>query len=249
MNRLLATLITLSLATSACITTFPPRPDLAWDESPEVAVIKAYSVGGYEIHTYYYENYIPEVRMLGDGRIIWVEHHGSRRRVLEGQLTHTEMLSILKRFYTAGFFDWKYYYHPEGVSDSFHANTRTLEVNLLSSSKSVSDLFESAPADYNSLWEFVTSGTGVEGVPYQPTTGYLQAKLFEESYSGPAFVWPDEEAGFSLANVMSGRYVDGVALAHAWQILSEDQVALVISNNKVYNIALRILGLSYLPPP
>lgn len=236
----------LTLAALACVTVLPPRPALEWDEAPETVVIEAYVVGGM-VPTNYHQNYIPEVRVFGDGRIVWVEWNNAQRTVLEGRLTKDELQAVLEEFSSAGFFGWRDFYEPN--STIYDAPTSTLRVNLLSTSKSVSEYVEGAPAQYDVLWARVASGAGATGTPFMPENGYLLATPLNGNNAQATHTWPDAAAGVTLAEVTAGQYVQGEALASAWRIINENQYAVVESDGAQYFISLQIPGISYQTPP
>lgn len=246
MNRLLTLLLTLSLAALACVTVLPPRPVLGWDTSSETVVIEAYVVGGM-VPMNYYQNYIPEVRVFGDGRVVWVEWQDARRTVLEGRLTQNELRTVLEEFSSAGFFGWENFYEPDGVI--YDAPTSTLHVNLLSINKSVSEYVEGAPAQYDVLWARVAHGAGATGAEFMPQNGYLLATLINGTNLLITHTWPDEAAGLVLSEVTAGQYVQGEALASAWRIINENQYAVIESDGALYSISLQIPGISYQTPP
>lgn len=245
MNRPLTLLVTLSLAALACVTVLPPRPVLEWNTSSETVVIEAYVVGGM-VPMNYHQNYIPEVRVFGDGRVVWVEWQDARRTVLEGRLTQNELRTVLEEFSSAGFFGWENFYEPESMI--YDAPTATLRVNLLSISKSVSEYVEGAPANYDVLWARVASGAGAVGTPFEPESGYLLAWPLNSTNMLITHTWPDE-AGLTLSEVTAGRYVQGEALAAAWRIINENQYAVIESDGAFYSISLQIPGISYQTPP
>jgi hypothetical protein len=246
MQRPLFFLLSLSLAALACVTMLPPRPALEWDTSPDAVVIEAYVVGGM-VPMNYHQNYIPEVRVFGDGRIVWVEWQSGSRTVLEGQLTEAELRAVLEKFSSAGFFGWENFYEPDGVI--YDAPTSTLRVNLLSTSKSVSEYVEGAPAQYDGLWARVAHGAGAIGAEFMPENGYLFATLINGTNMFITHSWPDEATGLTLSEVTAGRYVQGEALAAAWRIINENQYAVVESDGALYFIAVQIPGISYQTPP
>jgi hypothetical protein len=246
MQRPLFFLLSLSLAALACVTVLPPRPVLEWDTSPDAVVIEAYVVGGM-VPMNYHQNYIPEVRVFGDGRIVWVEWQSGSRTVLEGQLTEAELRAVLEKFSSAGFFGWENFYEPDGVI--YDAGTATLRVNLLSISKSVSEYVEGAPPKYHELWAYVANGAGTTGAPFMPENGYLLATLINGTGFTATHIWPEEATGLKLSDVTAGRYVQGEALTNAWAILNENQYAIIESDGALYSITLQIPGLSYQTPP
>src|SRR5574341_1096981 len=106
--RLLASALCLLASLLACNTLFPPRPEVRWEADPNTLVISADTCCG----MLFDPNGIPDARLWGDGRLIWVEYDGSKRRVVSAALTAAEMTSLLQIFVEAGFFGWKDYYAP-----------------------------------------------------------------------------------------------------------------------------------------
>lgn len=246
MKRIFLLVVALSLAALACVTVLPPRPVLEWDTSPDAVVIEAYVVGGM-VPMNYHQNYIPEVRVFGDGRVVWVEWQDAHRTVLEGHLTQDELRTVLEEFSSAGFFGWENFYEPDSMI--YDAPTSTLRVNLLSINKSVSEYVEGAPAQYGVLWARVASGAGATGAEFVPENGYLLATLINGTGFTATHIWPDEATGLTLSEVTAGQYVQGEALAAAWRIINESQYATVESDGALYFIALQIPGISYQAPP
>ncbi|MBL8045498.1 MAG: hypothetical protein JNL09_03100 [Anaerolineales bacterium] len=246
MSRFAYILLTLSLAMLACVSVLPPRPALEWDTSPEAVVIEAYVVGGM-VPSNFYENYIPEVRVFGDGRIVWVEWQSGSRTVLEGQLTEAELRAVLEEFSSAGFFGWENFYEPDSMI--YDAGTAYLRVNLLSISKSVGEYVEGAPAQYDVLWARVANGADATSTPFVPENGYLTATPLNGTGFTATHTWPEEATGLKLSEVTAGQYVQGEALATAWAIINENQYATIESSGALYYIAVQIPGISYETPP
>lgn len=195
----------------------------------------------------YHPNYIPEVRIFGDGRIVWMEWQDARRTVLVDHLTKDQMRAVLEEFSSAGFFGWENFYEPEGMI--YDAPTSTLHVNLLSVNKSVSEYVEGAPAKYDVLWARVANGAGATGTPFVPENGYLLATPINSTGMVITHSWPDEATGLTLSEVTAGRYVQGEALASAWRIINENQYAVIESDGALYFIVIQIPGISYQTPP
>jgi hypothetical protein len=236
----------LVLATLACSTFFPPRPTIEWDTSPDAIIVESYTAGGL-VPQNFALNQIPDARVWGDGRIVWVEYaSGGGRRVLEGHLTPDEMTALLERFVEAGFFGWDDFYQPS--YQVFDAGTTTLRVNLLGTQKSVSEYFEGAPPKFAELAAWLAQGAGVSGANFVPTRAYLTA-LPITSAQPPDYNWPDEAAGFTLAEAASGRYVEGEALTHAWQIVNQNMYAVVRSGGQTYQLVVQVPGLALVEPP
>ena len=235
-------------ASSTTLTASAPQTiDVRWDTNPTASIIRHYSpyttaglAGAYD-HNYY----IPEVQVWGDGRIIWVVREGGARRVLEGRLTTEQMKALLQRIVDAGFFDWKSKYYTLGGNS---APTMHLAISLSGQFKEVSE-HGGAPDAYYELRQFLTSGAGCASNDYVPTQGYLTAAPGPVEAS--AAQWPDATAGITLDQIGDGLYVEGEALAFAWQAVNKNPRAPVYaeSNGRVYTIMIQIPGVSFFEPP
>ncbi len=234
------------LAALACNTLLPPRPELKWDTSPDAVIIETYVTGGW-MPINYQTNAIPDARVWGDGRILWVEWSGGGRRVLEGRLSEAEMRALLQKISEAGFFGWDDFYQPrERVYD---AATTTLTVNLLNTRKSVSEYFSGAPAKFHELTAYLSAGAGASGADFTPARAYLTALPVGNLNSKADYVWPDERAGFTLAEATKGRYIEGEALKFAWQVVNQSLNAVVESGGRRYQLLLQVPGISLEEPP
>jgi hypothetical protein len=226
--------------------------DVQWDTSPSARIVRYYSpsttagmAGAYDRRYY-----VPEVQVWGNGRIMWVVKERGSRRVLEGQLTTEQMKALLQRIVEAGFFGWEErYYVPGGHSFPF----MYLEVNLTRHSKEVAE-HGGAPEAFYELVELLEGGAAAEGHEYVPTRGYLTATGLgppEQIGATPEAQWPETTAGFALNEVGDGRYIEGEALAFAWQAVNQYTRAPVYVESKgdLYTIMVQIPGVSYAEPP
>jgi len=239
-------LLALPLLTSlACNTLLPPRPAVEWDHSPEAVVLRGTFCCGL-VPQYYAENYIPEVLIWGDGRIVWVDDQASgTRRVSEGTFTEAELAALLQRFVDAGFFGWADSYANYNVTD---LPTQCLHLNLLSVSKSVCEYYEGAPAAFHTLYAEAASGAGAEGTEFVPTEGLLTvfpagdpSNLTSEDYLD----WDPAVTGLSLADVTGAAPVDGNALALAWRAVNRSAWSpLVREGETFYYLVVTIPGLN-----
>lgn len=222
------------------------EPDIDWDRDPSAVVLQFYSP-----HTtaglsgaYDERYYVPEVRIWGDGRIVWVTREGTERRILEGQLTEAQMEALMRRIVDAGFFEWEdSYYTPGG-----HSMPRMyLQVNLDGRSKEVQE-HGGAPEAYYELEALLLSGAGAEGQAYVPAWGYLTVRPLARDSGGAG--WP---VGTTVTPdvVGEGRYVEGEALAFAWETLNKNPVAPVYVSyeGETYTLMVQVPGISYFEPP
>ncbi len=229
----------------ACNTLLPPRPAVEWDSSPEAVVLRGTFCCGL-VPQYYAQNYIPEVTIWGDGRIVWVDDHGGgARSVSEGQLTEAELAALLQRLVDAGFFGWADNYANYNITDGA---TQCLRLNLLSTSKSVCEYYEGAPAAFHTLYSEAAGGAGATGTEFVPAQGTLAvfpvgdpSNLTPEDYLD----WDPAVTGLSLADVSGEAPVDGNALALAWRAVNRSAWApLVREGETFYYLVVTVPGLN-----
>jgi hypothetical protein len=149
------------------------------------------------------------------------------------------MKSLLQRIVDASFFEWNDYYDALGGNSW---TPRLFRVNLIGRSKEISEHGAAPPAFYE-LQDFIKNGAGAEGNEFVPTRGYLTVSQFPGATIERK--WPDAAiVGFTLDRVGEGRYIQGEALAFAWQAVNQNPTApmLVESSGQVYAIMIQIPG-------
>jgi hypothetical protein len=220
--------------------------EVDWNTSATALIVRYYSPhttaspGAYD-HRYY----IPEVQVWGDGRIIWVQREHPQRRVLEGDLTSDQVRALLQRIVDAGFFNWRDKYYTLG---GYSHSPMYLSVSLAGQSK---ELYEhgGAPSAFYELREFLTSGAGAAGHDHVPARGYLTVSPGPDEANVQE--WPDVASGITLDQVVDGCYIEGEALAFAWEAANRYPTAptYVRSKGQVYTIMLQIPRVSFYEPP
>ncbi|MCP4359514.1 MAG: hypothetical protein GY796_16005 [Chloroflexi bacterium] len=238
MRNLFAAIILL--LTVGC-TLLQPTPDLAWDHDPEALIIQAKSGGGLQPEAAYY-NEIPRAQVWGDGRIIWQSRNeGGGRQVWQGQLSEMETADLLQTFADKGFFQLKDHYEPS--AQVYDSSSTSLRVNLLAESKSVGEYHEGAPRRFHELVGLVSSGAGAEGQPYVPQAGYLTAALVTpwdglDTTAVPQ--WDTAVLGLDLEEA-AGVWVEGEALARAWEIVNQKYWSpMVVQGDAYYELYLQL---------
>lgn len=221
-----------------------------WNTDPAAVVVSATFCCGFTTPLAPL-NYIPDVQVWGDGRIVWVERDdGGRRRVLEGRLAEADLAAALQRVVDAGFFGWQDRYADNRIAD---AAEQCLAVTLEGRSKRVCEYFAGAPDAFHALYDFLAAGAGAAGVDYLPETGYLISYPLDTQGRPVAeadLVWPAESAGLALAEVVDGAWVEGEALRLAWQAVNANLAGpFVQEGENYYEISLQIPGLSMIAPP
>jgi len=240
---IVAGLLLLSAAACLLYLFFPPTPKADWNMSPDTPTITVDRLGG--THVEY--GYIPDARVWGDGRIIWVEYDsGGRRRVLEGHLSKEEMAQLINQFIGAGFFKGYRRFNWGGVLGPY-VDIRLSNAHHMVAIGGTSDYDNKSVLDLVAL---VKSGAGTEGVTFTPTEGTLYVFPREDVDVPPdaqaSFQWPDEEFGYGLEQAYElGGEIDitGKELTFAWEIVSYP-TPLVESGGQVYWIAVVVPGVT-----
>ncbi len=236
--------LALALASLACNAVLLPRPAVEWDHSPEFLVAVAQTGGGMMFDA----NPLPDARLWGNGRLVWVdEDQSGARQVFAAQLSETEMTALLQQFVDAGFFGWKDSYSPGPVMD---APSSCLWVELQSADKSVCEVLSGAPAKFWDLYGALASGAGVSGAVFIPERGYLQAQPFPADSTTAATDWDAVALGVSLRDIGQGRWVEGKAAARAWEIVNTNHWDPVAREGEtLYTLTLLVPGVTTLEPP
>jgi len=243
-RHLFLPVLILIAASLACNAVFPPRPEVLWDTSPDAVIVAADTCCG----MMYDPNGVTDLRLWGDGRVIWVEYdsHGGRR-VLTATLTPDDMSQKLKAIVDSGFFGWKDYYEPP--YQIYDAPSTCVNVYLASTSKSVCTLMGDPPNAFYGLSSQVIEGQS--GSLYLPETGFLQATpMSGVSVNTPILQWPRDSLGMSLRDAAVGQWIEGEALELAWQIVNDQPFnAIVQEGDTYYNLVLLIPDITRQQPP
>ncbi len=234
----------------ACATVLGPRPAVAWNPDPGTLVLSASGCCG-PVPAYVAENYIPAVRVWGDGRLVWVERNSNGgRRVLTATLTPDQLTALLQPAVEAGFFGWQDAY---GEPDRADGTAQCLTVALASVTKQVCEYYEGAPEAFHVLYTAAANGAGAAGAAYAPTQGYVT--VYPQTYSMPPtgddyLLWPADSLGLALADNAGGQWLEGAALAFAWRVVTGDTwQPLVREGDQYFLLTLRIPGVTQLDPP
>lgn len=242
-------LTALTLAALACNALSTPGPEVTWDTSPDKVIIRATFCCGL-VPQGYALNYIPDVQVWGDGRLIWVQtSNGGERRVLVGHLSESEMKALLQRVVDEGFFGWKDNYADYTVTDM---PSQCLSVEFATQSKSVCEYYQGAPQAFHELYAYVAGGAGTTGADLVPAKGYLTA--YPQTFSGPApqadLHWPAASLGFSLSEAAGGKWVEGEALELAWRVVNTKLWGGVVQDGEAYyQLTVQVPGVSQNAPP
>jgi len=244
----------LLLAGLACNTLLGPRPAVAWDPDPAAVVLRATFCCGL-VPMSVAQNYVPEVQIWGDGRIVWVnQSNGGAREVLTGTLTPDQMKALLQAYVDAGFFGWDTNYGDYSITDGA---TQCVSVALTSRTHKVCEYYRGAPAKFHELYNTAAGGAGAPGAAFVPTQGYVTAypQTFSQPPASDTYLnWPTDSFGLSPADVTGGAWLEGEALAFAWRVVNDDiWQPLVRDGDQYYELVVLVPGLSTVtaptPPP
>ena len=243
-RRLRIGLAALALAALACNTLVPPRPAVEWNSAADSLVVEASSAGGMLPDF----NYVPAARLWGDGRLVWSNYNSSGGRSVQTRtLTADEMRALIVRIENEGFFGWNDQYSPGVVYD---APITCLRVSLTTASKSVCEMVSGAPAGFGRLFAELGSGAGQAGTDFVPERGYLTVTRLQSGPADGATDWPSETLGLSLAEAQGGVWIEGPALARAWEAVNAKSVfTLLREGDTVYQVELLVPDVTLLQPP
>ena len=234
-------------AVRGTVTARPTEVALRWDGSQDALIVEVTDCCEGEPYPLQEEGYIPEARLWGDGRIVWVRHAESGERlVLEGRLAEDQMAALLERIAGAGFFGWQEHYMEDIVVD---AASKCLFVALEAQSKRVCETHGGAPEDFYALFEWLSAGAGSSGVAYVPSIGYLSGE--EGGYARLDLEWPVGLAGRPLEVAVNGVWIKGWELQKIWQAANSASVnvPMIGNENDCYFVALQVPGVSWKEPP
>ena len=223
--------------------------DLTWSTEADALILQATNCCGH-VQPVTQLNYLPEAQLWGDGRFIWVAaHDDGSRQVFEAHLTTAQIEALLARIAADGFFEWEERYAESDVAD---AADQCLMVTLTAQSKQVCQVVSGAPKAYPDLYDYLAAGAGVTGTPYLPERAYLTAHLLKlpADFTPPLdATWP-ADAGFSLAEAVEGRWIEGAVLETTWEIVNAKWAGMIVQDEDAfYAISLQVPGLSQTEPP
>ncbi len=244
----IAITITFLAALLAACGSLQPTPELAWDPSPDAVLIEAVNCCGL-VPGGFVESYIPDARLWGDGRIVWVtQQDEGGRQVWEGHLSEAEVRALLQDFAASGFFEWKEHYEPELIATDLP--TKSLTVYLQGKTKRVSEYMSGAPPDFHRLYDWLASGAGAEGRPYRPQRGLLRVWPTADSPERDLPTWDAARLGVDLAQVgEEGQWIEGGALQLAWELSNENPWnPVVVQDGVAYGITLAVPGVTWREP-
>ena len=231
---------------------------IEWDQDPGTLIIEADTFGGLVPQTQAL-NHIPDARIWGDGRIVWVERHaGAGRNVWQSQLSHQALIKLASFIIEEGFFDWQTHYQPADPPPDLP--TSHISVHLADRSKTVSQYFAlqqaqddgGAPAGFWRIYDAIK--TVPEGEPLVPQRGWLRAWPQDANASADAArPWP-VDAGVTLSEAaVAGRWIEEPLITLVWDALNRSgghssTRAVFQEEEKIYSLTLQIPGISLHEP-
>jgi hypothetical protein len=248
LRKLVVPVIILALTSVCAYTFFLYSPQLVWDKSPQTLVVHT-EVGVRHIDY----RYIPDFRLWGDGRVIWVKHFpDGERKVFEGFLSENDIFNILEKLKDAGFFKTRFPFvrkeNPDcgyqGFEDAYmhiHLIRNTYIENAWTNDRKICDAINN-----------LVTATEIVGHEYIPTEGKLYFVPIEKTDipqdTQEVYVWSDADFPFRpeaiAASDKSGMVITGQALRLAWDIANRSSQPVVVSNGKKFWMAVTIKGIS-----
>ncbi len=238
---LIAMCLFLGWALAACRHA-SPGPKLEYQADPAVLVIGTDSLTIPVPLPGEMCNYIPDLRVWGDGRVVYSHFQDGKRVVQAGSLDAAQIHSLLQTLAEAGFFrnNTPNQANPAGIYFS-------LVVNLKSGLYHYTWNF---PPDIYSVLSSRVAGLDVP--EYTPDRALLVSTPCSSAYCPRVDAlpeWPDR-FGFLLADAEHGGWISGDALSFVWQAVNTTFPVPGFREGKVdYGIVLEIPGVSWSDPP
>jgi len=222
-----------------------------WDPDPEALIVEIDTFGG-PVPQPQALNHIPDARIWGDGRIVWVERQKDASRVVrQGQLSKQELTQLARFVVEEGFFDWHEHYQPDNPPPDMP--TSHITVNLADQSQTVSQYFGGAPAGFWRIYDRIQTLVP-DGEPLAPQRGWLRAWPHETDLPDDEMLpWPTD-AGFTLSEATdAGRWIKAPILTLVWDALNRSggyatTRAVFREGEKAYSLTVQVSGISLYEP-
>ncbi len=121
-------------------------------------------------------------------------------------------------------------------------------VSLTSGIKGTCEYFEGAPEAFHVLYALFASGANIEGKEYTPERGLVTSYLLgtaADCITKHDVVWDAAEMGFDLKDAVNGQWLEGEALAKAWEIVNiRPWGATIKLGEQYYNLSVQVAGLN-----
>ncbi len=218
-----------------------------WNHDPGALILEADTRGGGLPHAVAL-NHIPDARVWGDGRIVWVEFKDDGSSVVwEGYLTEKALANLLRFTVEEGFFGWEDHYEPANPPADLLSSHIT--VNMTDRSKTVSQYFDAAPAGFWRIYERVPLEVA-DALQLVPQRGLLRAWLRDDAIDTTDAIPWSADADLTLSELVTdGRWIEGPRIALVWNNLRQHgDAALFREGEDVYNLSLQVPGLSLEEP-
>jgi hypothetical protein len=216
----------LSLLVVLLVGACTPSP-VPYDESPNALLIYARSRSGGPPRQGSLCNFVPNLRIWGDGRVVMGTYTDKGRQVNLGHIDKAQIEDILELLRNAGFYsNWT----PEAWPPNPAGDGFDLDVNLPGGDYSYSWQSAYDPEIYRELLAKINP---TQLKPFTPGRATLMAVPFSNG-SGDIVQWPPQFS-FSLKDVTgSGRIIAGEPLAFIWQDINQNYVPVVMDDNIQY---------------
>src|SRR5205085_12369292 len=93
-------------------------------------------------------------------------------------------------------------------------------------------------------------GVGQAGTEFVPERGYMTVMRLEADSGNQAVIWLADSLGMSLVDAQGGAWIEGPALAFAWQAVNANSLfPLLREGGGVYQARLLVPDVTVLQPP
>jgi hypothetical protein len=242
----LMTVLTLAVILAGC---GPANSAREWSYSTDArhVLIEADTRGGF-VPVEVAVSHIPDLRLYGDGRVIWSEKSDDgATTVWEGRLSDQEIRALLDWMDEQGYFEMEEFYTVDNAPTDLPSSC--IAVALQDQSHRVCEYFDGAPAAFDEIYQRLHEGAGATGAQnFEPEIAWVSAHGVPGIAPEEAIAWPE---GLSPAPSAfgEGMWVEGEALDFLWSNRLEPGPMFFQESGSVYVIVLQIPGVTPDAPP
>jgi hypothetical protein len=187
-------------------------------------------------------NYIPNLRIWGDGKVVYADFSGGNRRVLTGTISKDKIIEILKLLDKYGFFN-----SPQEEQSPSNITGYGILVNVNGHS------FHSFSSEKNETYDTILSLIDVNSlIDFIPEKGFLVVGPYRGFSSIDTIPEWTSNISFSLSELVgTGRWINGSIAEYVWNTINEQSEPLtgMREGSNVFAIGLEVESISPQDPP